>query len=550
MGVGVTRQGELIEALSSIEALDPSCEKRRLLLVAGLSGADDSSRAALAAAEWMRTSAEAAAARDRYLLTVIACANPQAPGRPPLEGVDKAPAYPPAGEAYTSTEHAHAQYLWRWIGMHGPDLVVVIESGDGAWFVPRRSADEALTPLLENWSRSLRPQYAAPADSLAAQLPLAPPANVGVIPAVAVRTSDEDGSFLKPLLEALERGGGLPSSPARRELNRRWRRTPLEISRELAEHYGGRLDEVMYIPAMAAAARLKLGDLEHDSRHRQAIEEIVAPYVSGEKPTAPESGSALSGHLLFCDLAESSEADQRQRYLALARQAADLGLDGQGRPRPQMPFHLEMSDAFFMGGPILSRVGRLTGDVRYFDACVNHLGYMTRLTRRSDGLYRHSPLDETAWGRGNGFVAMGTAMVLADLPASHPQRAALLAEHVRHLTALRDQQDPTGCWRQVIDRPGAYRELTATCMIGWAMREGVQRGWLDGELFGPCIERAWMAVRQRVGRDGELFDVCTGTGKQTSLRAYYDRPAVLGRDDRGGAMALWFAVAMAGRGNQ
>jgi len=31
---------------------------------------------------------------------------------------------------------------------------------------------------------------------------------------------------------------------------------------------------------------------------------------------------------------------------------------------------------------------------------------------------------------------------------------------------------------------------------------------------------------------------------QENLQAYLDRPAIFGRDDRGGAMALWFAVEM------
>jgi hypothetical protein len=51
-------------------------------------------------------------------------------------------------------------------------------------------------------------------------------------------------------------------------------------------------------------------------------------------------------------------------------------------------------------------------------------------------------------------------------------------------------------------------------------------------------------VKLRVGPDGKLVDVCTGTGKMKSLREYYDRPAILGRDDRGGAMGLLFAVEM------
>ena len=56
------------------------------------------------------------------------------------------------------------------------------------------------------------------------------------------------------------------------------------------------------------------------------------------------------------------------------------------------------------------------------------------------------------------------------------------------------------------------------------------------------------AVRARIAPSGRLVDVCTGTGKQTSLEAYLDRPAILGMDDRGGAMALLIATEwMAGQ---
>ena len=49
----------------------------------------------------------------------------------------------------------------------------------------------------------------------------------------------------------------------------------------------------------------------------------------------------------------------------------------------------------------------------------------------------------------------------------------------------------------------------------------------------------------RVSPDGSLVDVCTGTGKQKSLRDYYDRTAILGPDPRGGAMALLIATEVA-----
>jgi rhamnogalacturonyl hydrolase YesR len=169
---------------------------------------------------------------------------------------------------------------------------------------------------------------------------------------------------------------------------------------------------------------------------------------------------------------------------------------------------------------------------------------MRKLCLRGDGLYRHSPLDEAAWGRGNGFPALGLALCLSEMAEDHPSRGGLLREFRAHLAALQKHQDVGGCWRQVIDKRASYREFTCTCMIGFAMVRGVRRGWLSREEYQEPIRRAWTAVKLRVGPEGRLVDVCTGTGKQPTLRHYYDRPAILGRDDRGGAMGLLFAVEL------
>jgi rhamnogalacturonyl hydrolase YesR len=101
-------------------------------------------------------------------------------------------------------------------------------------------------------------------------------------------------------------------------------------------------------------------------------------------------------------------------------------------------------------------------------------------------------------------------------------------------------------WRQVIDRPGAYRELTATSMIAVAMIKGIRHGWLAAKDYQPRIDKAWAAVKARTAGDGVLMDVCESTGKQKSLTDYLHRKANFGQDARGGAMALLFATEMAG----
>jgi rhamnogalacturonyl hydrolase YesR len=274
------------------------------------------------------------------------------------------------------------------------------------------------------------------------------------------------------------------------------------------------------------------------------IDQILAPYREGRQRAISDkpSGSDFAGHLLFGELALKTGDE---KLIALARAAAEFAFDDNGQPREAMPAHVEMSDAVFMACPLLTQVGRLTGEVKYHDMSIRHLAFMRKLCARPDGLYRNSPLNDAAWGRGNGFPALGLAWALENLPKDHPGRADMLAAFQQHLTALAAHQDPTGMWHQVIDHSGSYRELTATCMITYAMICGIRQGWLDRAKFEPLICNAWPAIKARVAEDGSLIDVCEGTGKQTSLRAYLDRKAILGHDDRGGAMALLVATEMA-----
>src|SRR5262245_43768056 len=259
-------------------------------------------------------------------------------------------------------------------------------------------------------------------------------------------------------------------------------RSPQQVAEQLAAVYGKKLDQVAYIPALPLVAKLRLGELTREPKHAREVDKIVAPFLSGEKSPVPRSGSDQAGHLIFAELARRAIGKDRERWLNLCRSAADQIFDKDGKPLPLMPYHSEMSDAVFMAGPILAATGKLTGERKYFDAAVTHFASMRKLCLRDDGLYRHSPLCEAAWGRGNGFPALGLALALSDWPDGHPAKKGLIAEFRKHMAALRPHQDArTGCWHQVIDRPDSYDEYSCTCMIGCAMRRGIRRGWLGAE---------------------------------------------------------------------
>ena len=542
--VGVTRRQTVIPALVTADDFDYTTSKTRILLVGGLDG---SAADTLAAVRWFFGSSEAEPLRQRFAVSAVPVANPEGWARNSGEsngaGGNPTRDYPPTGDAYATPTDPEAAYLWRWIGMHAPDLVVDVRAAAGAeqrrWVVPAGGPS-----ALQTLAAKLGPTTAPPDSSeLASALVRAAPSDVGTIPALRVEVP-ANGSFLPELLQAAEAVSFRGPSPARREIQQRLDRRPLDVARRLAEHYGHNLERVEYIHALALVGRLRLGNLTNDGSHLEDVERTVAPFLSGEKPTLGEraNGSEFAGHLVFAELAD---ATGNRGYVELVRRAAEMGFDEQGRPLEAMPAHNEMSDAVFMSGPILVEAGRLSGEPKYYDLALRHLRFMLRLNLRPDGLHRHSPLDPAAWGRGNGFPALGLALCLTALPENHPARSEILAALRAHLKALLPHQDATGMWHQVIDFPGSYRELTVTSMLTFVIARGLRLGWLSEKEYRPALERAWYALRTRIAPDGGLVDVCTSTGKQQSLQAYLDRTAILGHDPRGGAMALLAATELA-----
>ncbi len=549
--VGVTRRQTSIPSLIAADDLDLNSKKTRVLLVGGLEGDLESVTSTLAALKWFHSSDDATAYRKQFAVSAVPIANPDgwASGEGPGNLSDGTPhrGYPPRGSAYNSPTDPEAAYLWRWIGMHAPDLVIVLQNPNGrkaGWSVPLKVSQSLMRFSLALLTTGNAGEPLA-ADGLVNQLVTGTPSNTGTVPAIGVIAKPADGgSFLKQLLESARESKFTGPSPARKELQKRLARTPLQVAQQLSKRYGHDLNSVAYIPALSLIGRIRLGQLTDDPSHLADVEKIVAPYFTGKRTTlsARTSGSTLSGHLVFGELAR---ATGKKRYVALVKAAADLGFDEQGQPKASMPFHSEMSDAVFMGGPILVQAGHLTGDKKYFDMALRHTRFMLKLNLRDDGLHRHSPLDQAAWGRGNGFPALGSALCLSEFPQDHPGRDELLAAFRSHIAALAKHQDPTGAWHQVVDHPGSYRELTSTCMITFSMIRGIRNGWLEPKTYTPLIETAWKAIRTRIAADGTLVDVCAGTGKQKNLQAYFDRPAILGPDARGGAMSFMVSTEMA-----
>ena len=522
VAIGVRLDDRVVSALVSPRFLEPASQQTRVLLVVD-ENRDGEEFAGQVEETFARLASDAGRRAEIALLRI--------------EKETKAAVFPPEGTPYQGPDPV-AQYLWRWIGMAAPDLVVEVRAGDSQrWSSANADAIKELATRIGIETR-------AKDGSLTAALADGMPCDVGAVPGVLLETSSADAG-LKQLFDFVA-NHSLPLSAARKELRRRSERSPVVIATEVSRVYGHQLGSVAYIPSLALIGRLRLGELTSDNSHQQDVLKIVAPFVDGKKSTLGDkpSGSTMPGHLVFGELADRTK---NPRFVELACVAGNLGFNEDGSLKPSMPYHSEMSDAVFMGTPILVQCGRLTGESKYFDMAARHLRFMLKLNLRDDGLHQHSPIDpqHTAWGRGNGFPGLGLALCLSDLPDDSQYRDEFLAAYRAHMAAMIQHQDGTGMWHQIVDHPESYREFTVTCMTTFAITRGLRRGWLDRETYEPVVRRAWEAIKLRVGPEGKLVDVCTGTGKMKSNREYYHRAAILGRDDRGGAMALMVSTELA-----
>ncbi len=397
-------------------------------------------------------------------------------------------AFPPPEPAYSANWTAWS--LWQWLGTHAPDGIIIV--GDDRY--------------------GLSAAFTAGYPGL------------GSIPAIQV-------SYLNEVMENINGPLRLPASPAHTALKARSERSASEVAQGLAGVYGQTLTALTYIPGMALIGRLRLGQVAE-------VEAIVAPQLEAIESLIINNSLQIAGHLLFAELAERTN---EPRYLAIARRAADLGWDANGNMLEAMPFHGEYSDAFFMQTPLLAKVGKLTGETRYFDLALSHVNFLHGLLLRVDGLYNHWPRAEAAWGRGNAFASLGLALALSDIPESHPAHARLLELFRAHAATLLRYQDTDGMWHNIIDGPGSWAEFSGTAMIATAIQRGVRLGWLAA-FYQNVADSAWNGVLARTDDTYGFIDVCESTPGQESLEVYLNRRALTGRDDRAGGMMLMLAT--------
>ena len=190
------------------------------------------------------------------------------------------------------------------------------------------------------------------------------------------------------------------------------------------------------------------------------------------------------------------------------------------------------ADDLFMSVPFLARMGNLTGDVKYFDDALKQVFNFTKyLWNEEKGLFYHcyySDLERNGvahWGRCNGWVMMAQVHLLNFLPKDHPKREELRKNLERQILGIAKYQSADGLWHQLLDKNDSYLESSCSAMFVYSIARAVNEGWID-RRYSSIALAGWEGLKQnKITIDGQLKDICVGTGIEDNIAFYYNRPA-------------------------
>ncbi len=180
------------------------------------------------------------------------------------------------------------------------------------------------------------------------------------------------------------------------------------------------------------------------------------------------------------------------------------------------------ADDLYMCVPFLCRYYQLSGDAAYLDEAASQCLLFKQYLFMPEAKvmshvydFKHDTATGIPWGRGNGWVLFSLSELLAVLPRTHAQFAAVQAFFNSLCEGYLALQGKNGLWHQVLIHPDAYEETSCTSMFVYAMARAIRLGWIEDALREPAlaaIQRAWAGLtRISIDKFGNVHGVCRGS---------------------------------------
>ncbi|MCT4586588.1 MAG: glycoside hydrolase family 88 protein [Carboxylicivirga sp.] len=173
-------------------------------------------------------------------------------------------------------------------------------------------------------------------------------------------------------------------------------------------------------------------------------------------------------------------------------------------------------DALFMGPTVFAKMYGITGERKYIDFMnkeyhattdflydhAEHLFY-----RDSRYFHQREPNGKKMfWGRGNGWVFGGLAIILPELEDNYKEKMwyeKLFTDMAKKVASL---QDKDGYWHaSMLDMKNyPHPETSSTGFFVYGLAWGVNNGYLDREKYLPVVLKGWEALTKAVYPNGKL----------------------------------------------
>jgi rhamnogalacturonyl hydrolase YesR len=175
-------------------------------------------------------------------------------------------------------------------------------------------------------------------------------------------------------------------------------------------------------------------------------------------------------------------------------------------------------DALFMAPPVLVKLAAATKDNKYLEAndrlfrqCYDLLYNKEKHLFARDANYLSSTKRREKngqlifWGRGNGWVMGGLALLLTDLPKKYANRPFYENLFQEMAAAIAPLQQPDGMWRASLLDPESYPggEVSGTGFLCYALAWGINHKLLD-KSYIPVVEKAWAGLMRCINAEGRV----------------------------------------------
>ncbi|MGN6294532.1 MAG: glycoside hydrolase family 88/105 protein [Chitinophagaceae bacterium] len=173
-------------------------------------------------------------------------------------------------------------------------------------------------------------------------------------------------------------------------------------------------------------------------------------------------------------------------------------------------------DALFMAPPVYARLYEKTKDKKYLDFCFAEYKVTTdSLYDRNAHLFyrdlrlvnnRDSKGNKIFWGRGNGWVYAGLAILLATVPDTHPSHQYYRNLYLEMTDAIVKCQDKQGSWHSSLHDADTYAqpENSSSGFFVYGLSWGINNGILSNEIYRNAAVTGWKALRKHVAKNGKL----------------------------------------------